>query len=298
MKIVGIGACLLDTYIISKSFPKEDTKLKVNNVFKMGGGPVANALVTFAKLGGAATYLGSLSDDVDGRQLEREFKDFGVDTSSIRFIRDKRAFTCYIILSTDKATRTCLVERGNLDDDPSLIDLSQIDSADILHLDGNYVNQAIAGAKYAHRKGKLVSMDVGNVYPDIESILPYVDILITSEEFALQFTGEGTVENALHSLKDKYNPLILGITTGDTGGAYLDKGIVKKYKCYQTNAVDTNGAGDTFHGAFLYAFLQKRPLDDCFTFASALVSIKCRTFGVRNSIPTYEQVENFLKENK
>ncbi len=298
MKIVGIGACLLDTYIVSDTYPKEDSKLKANNVFKMGGGPVANALVTFAKLGGKASYLGALSDDSVGAQLVEEFSKFGVEVSSIRLLKNKRAFTSYIILASDKATRTILFERGNLDDDSSLINYSQIDEADVLHLDGNFLNQAIAGAKYAREKSKLVSLDIGNIYPNIDLLLPLVDILITSEEFALKFTGEPTAEKALLKLKEKFNPFILGITTGEKGGIYIENGEIHNYKGFKTDAVDTNGAGDTFHGAFLYAFLQKKSLEFCFTFASALVAIRCRTFGVRNAIPTYNQVIKLLRENE
>ena len=79
-KIVGIGACVLDTIIQMDDYPLEDSKIRAQDSFSCGGGPVGNALVCIAKLGLDAEYLGSLSGDSAGSQLVKEFKRYNVQT--------------------------------------------------------------------------------------------------------------------------------------------------------------------------------------------------------------------------
>ena len=66
-KIVGIGACVMDTLITLPNFPKEDTKLRATSTVTAGGGPVGTGLVTVSKLGEKASYIGVLSDDNGGK---------------------------------------------------------------------------------------------------------------------------------------------------------------------------------------------------------------------------------------
>ena len=69
MKIVGIGACVMDTLITVPHYPKEDTKLKALEVRAAGGGPTATGLVAAARLGVESGYIGVLSDDNGGAFL-------------------------------------------------------------------------------------------------------------------------------------------------------------------------------------------------------------------------------------
>ena len=295
-KIIGIGAAVLDTVIEMESFPEEDAKIKADNIFSTGGGPVGNALVCISKLGIECAFLGLLSKNNNGLQLVDEFKQYNVDTKYIKLLENTQGITSYIILNKEKGTRTCIFDRGNVPDDPSLLDFECIKDYDILHLDGNYLNTAIEGAKVAKKYGKKVSLDAGTAYPGIEKLLPYVDILITSEDFALKITNKSDVEEAMVLLNDKYHPEVLAVTQGSKGGCYLKNNVIHHYNSYKVDCVDSNGAGDTFHGAFLVAYLDGMSLKDCCLFASATSAIKCQKAGVRIALPEKEKVLTFLSE--
>ena len=295
-KVVGLGASVLDTIIEMDVFPTEDTKKKADNVFTSGGGPVGNALVCIAKLGVVSSYLGVLSNDSNGHQQVNEFKQYNVDTSNIKLIDNVRAFTSYIILDKQKGTRTCVFDRGSLPDDPKLLNLEVIKDYDVLHLDGNFLNCAVEAAQVAKKYKVKVSLDAGSVYPNIEKLLPYVDILITSEEFAMKFTNKKDVKLAIKSLNNLYHPEVLVVTQGAKGGCYLENGEVKSYNSFKITCVDSNGAGDTFHGAFLVAYLNDKSVRDCCVFASATSAIKCQKAGVRIALPNINEVNQFLKE--
>ena len=66
-KVVGLGACVLDTLIVCDKYPTEDTKQKAESVFVSGGGPVGNALVVMSKLGVKADVIGAFADDIEGQ---------------------------------------------------------------------------------------------------------------------------------------------------------------------------------------------------------------------------------------
>ena len=188
-KVVGLGACVLDTLINCDKYPKEDTKQRAESIFLSGGGPVGNALVVVSMLGERfgvkAEVLGAFASDNAGKYLLDDFKKYGVETENAVVKEGASSFTSYIVLSQENKTRTCVFDRGTVPDDPNNVTLSAIDTADVLHLDGNYLECAIEAAKYAKQKGVKVSLDAGGLYAGIERLLPYVDILIPSAEFSL-----------------------------------------------------------------------------------------------------------------
>jgi sugar/nucleoside kinase (ribokinase family) len=59
--------------------------------------------------------------------------------------------------------------------------------------------------------------------------------------------------------------------------------------------VDTTGAGDAFHGAFIYGMLQGWAVHQVTRFANAVAAINCRSLGGRRGLPTLSQVETFLE---
>lgn len=293
-KVVGLGACVLDTLISCDKYPTEDTKQKAEGVFLSGGGPVGNALVVMSKLGLKTEVVGAFGGDNAGEYLLTDFKKYGVCVENAVRVQAASSFTSYIVLSKEAKTRTCVFDRGSVPDDPKNVRFSAIDDAFVLHLDGNYLNSALAAAKYAKEKGVKVSLDAGGLYTDIEKLLPYVDILIPSAEFALGITGKTEIEEAMSALNKKYAPEILVVTDGANGGYYWKNGQAVPYDSVKVKAVDTNGAGDTFHGAFIVAYCDGKPIAECCRYASAVAGYKCSQKGARTYLLNQEIVERLL----
>ena len=280
-KVVGLGACVLDTLINCDRYPTEDTKQLAESIFLAGGGPVGNALVVMSKLGVKTEVIGGFGGDNAGKYLLEDFKKYGVGVENATVLENATSFTSFIVLAQDKATRTCVFDRGTVIDDPDNLNLSAIDGATVLHLDGNYLECAITAAKYAKEKGVKVSLDAGGLYKGIERLLPYVDILIPSAEFAMGLTGKTEIPQAMYALNEKYSPEILVVTDGSNGGYYYENGQVIHYDSVKVKAVDTNGAGDTFHGAFVSAYCRGMNLPNACEFASKVAGYKCANKGVR-----------------
>ncbi len=297
-KIVGLGANVLDTLIKCESFPKEDTKMKVNKISVCGGGPVGNALVVLSKLGLNVEMIGSFADDSAGEKILSELRSFGIGIDNTTTFSGASSFVSHVIISERDGTRTCLFDRGSVPDDPEIIKYKAIDGASVLHLDGNYIKCAVKAAEYAKKAGVKVSLDAGGLYNGIEELLPLVDILIPSAEFAKGITGKVDVASALLELQRRYFPEILVVTDGANGGYYYADGSVCHYDSRSIKAIDTNGAGDTFHGAFIAAYCENMSIAECCDFASAVAAYKCLHLGARGYDLNMEIAKGLLSDKK
>lgn len=295
IKIVGIGACVMDTLITVPHYPKEDTKLKAVEVRAAGGGPTATGLVAAARLGVKSGYIGVLSDDNGGTFLKQDFQKYGVDSSNVEIKNGYRSFTSTIWLAMDSATRTCVFDRGSLP--PLKLNgeaVRAIAEADILMIDGNEMDAAEEACLIARENNTKVLYDCGGLYHGVERLLKITDVMIPSEEFAMGHTGCETPMAAAEKLYELYHPEVVVVTCGKKGGIIYDKKRVLTYPAFPVEAVDTNGSGDVFHGAFAAGIVKGLNYRECCYFASAVSAIKCTGVGARESVPDFESVKQFL----
>lgn len=295
--IVGIGANVFDTLYMVDRYPAEDTKMCASNVKVSGGGPCATALVAAAKLGASCAFIGNLSDDNGAKFLKEDFERYGVSTQYINIKQGYETFSSVLWLAKETTSRTCVFYRGNVP--PTKIDRNAgqaIKDAAILMVDGNDLNAAVEGARIAAENGTKVLYDAGGLYEGVERLLPYADILIPSEEFALGHTKEREAEEAAKVLFEEYSPEVVVITQGKRGGILYDGKTVERYPAPPVEVVDSNGAGDVFHGAFAFAVTNKMSYPEACLFSSAVSTLKCTKFGAREGVPTYDETLKFLKE--
>ncbi len=298
VKIVGIGACVMDTLITVPYYPPEDTKLRASGSKIAGGGPTASGIVAASKLGESSGFIGVLSDDNGGNFLRADFEKYGVDTSNIVTESGYRSFTSVIWLSTEAKSRTCVFDKGNL---PALhlneAQKKAVAEAEVLMIDGNEMDGAEEACLVAKANGTKVLYDCGGLYEGYERLLKLTDIMIPSEEFAMGHTGCKDAESAAKTLFDTYHPQVVVVTQGKKGGVCYDGKDLKTYPVFPVEAVDTNGSGDVFHGAFAAGICKGFDLLTCCYFSSAVSAIKCTGVGARESVPNFETVKKFLKEN-
>ena len=110
-------------------------------------------------------------------------------------------------------------------------------------------------------------------------------------------TGEENAEAAAKKLFDTYHPQVVVVTQGKKGGLmYMGEDVIR-YPIYPAKVVDSNGSGDVFHGAFAAAISKGYDFEKACHFSSAVSAIKCTGVGARESVPDFDTVKNFLKEN-
>jgi sugar/nucleoside kinase (ribokinase family) len=140
-------------------------------------------------------------------------------------------------------------------------------------------------------------LDAGTIVPRIEELLALADIVIASEKFAGRFTGDADPETAMKKLFSA-NTKFAAVTLGAKGSIGFDGRKIYRQPALPVETVDTTGAGDVFHGAFAYKYVNGGDWAECLRFAAAVAALKCTKLGGRTGIPTIAETEFFLQEHK
>jgi sugar/nucleoside kinase (ribokinase family) len=298
--VVGLGYCAYDILAITSSVPELDAVRGIHlaELVRDGGGPVGTALTTLARLGASTGYLGVLGEDLEGRFLADLFAKEGVDTSRLRRRTDVGTNICLLLVEQATARRAILCHRRVQEEDLTLTgdDRAYVQSARVLHLDGQFLPAAAQAARWAKEAGVKVCFDGNHARPGLDDLLVLVDWLVVAGPFPEEYTGlSGPNESAQALLS--LGPEILVVTEGERGCRVWTAEGHAQVSGFRVRAVDTTGAGDAFHGAFIYAMLQGWNRLRVATFANAVAAINCQTLGGRRGLPTLAQAEAFLERH-
>lgn len=293
---VGLGYCSNDHLAVLPFIPM-DTKVQMVKHAILGGGPSANSTAAAAALGMSAAYIGTVGDDPDGRMILEDFKKQGVDTSAMKIRPGASSAIAYLWIEQKTGNRSCAWTREGLTElQADEVDLDLVRGAKIFHIDGHNPKGALAGAKAAKDAGVLVNFDAGTLRDGVPELIPYADLLICSEEFALKLTGLADAEAAVRKIYDTYKPTVAGATMGVRGSMTFDGTDFVKLPAFPVeHVVDTTGCGDLFHTGFAIRWTETHDLRESMRFGSAVSAIKCRGLSGRPpSCPTRPEVEAFL----
>jgi sulfofructose kinase len=294
--VIGLGLATVDILTPLDRLPQSDEVLSVRRIALQGGGPVATSLVTLARFGARTAYLGAISQDQWSRIIIDDFVHSGVDYSMSPQIPGIETSISVILIEENTGQRSILHREGDFGNlTPEIVNADLIRSARLLHLDGFFIPAAIRAASLARQEGTLVSLDggAGEHWEGIETLLPLVDIMIVAKKFATRITGMLDPAQAARVLKE-YGAQQVIITDGTRGSWFWDGKMEYFQPAFSIKAQDTTGAGDVFHGAFIYAFLQDWKPEICMQFASATAAIKCLGLGGRAGPSSVNQVREFI----
>jgi sulfofructose kinase len=296
VEVVGLGQACVDYLGRLPVFPQEDGKVELVDLHRQCGGPASTALVTLSRLGIRCSFLGSVSDDPFGADIIQGLKDDGVDFSFLKILPGYTSQFAFIAVSGNNGNRTVFWHKGTV---PHLkkdeVDLSPFSRAKVLHLDGLMIEASLEAARQAKNAGLTVVLDAGTMREGSLQIVAHVDVLIASAKFAEPLIGTGaSPEKALEALTP-FGPKTVVITLGRKGSLGWDGKKTAFQEAFPVKAVDTTGAGDVYHGAYIYGLLQGWPMTECMHYASAVAAMKCREMGARKGIPRLEEVPAFMK---
>ena len=294
---VGLGHTALDYLGVVPHFPVENTKLELQEILVQGGGPAATAIVTARRLGLSASYIGKLGDDSPGKRMLSELGMEGVDCSSVIVEAGAHSQFAFIMVDAASGARTILWTRGTVSPiESSEVDLDLVAAARVLLVDSLEQVAALAAARAARDAGVPVIIDAGTLRDGVAELLPLCDFIVASEVFARQISDGGNVERALRTIFAG-GPAAAVVTLGERGCAALSGDGMIEVPGFPVRAIDTTGAGDVFHGAFLFTVLQGWDLNRMCLFSNAVAAMKCRRPGGRAGIPSYAETIAFLKQH-
>lgn len=294
--VVGLGCAAMDVVCLMDKYPTQNEKVYALEMELHGGGPVGTGLVAVARLGYKTFFSGQMGDDFAGRFILSEFEKEGVEVHKNTVQPGKRSHVSICIVDKDSGDRTDISKHGELVETPpgdSRITVAK--DAAILHVDGYDIDAAIEAAKHANRAGAAVVYDCGSVYNGNRELLRHTDVAMTSKKFASQMFGDVRPEEACRRLRD-YGPSYTGITLGASGSVGLDGERFFEVPAFEVEVVDTNGAGDAFHGGLNAGILMGLDFERAMIMASAVAALKCTKLGGRAGLPTLAELRRFLIE--
>ena len=293
MIVTGIGQCSLDYLAVVDTYPRANTKKEVLEWREQGGGPVATALVTLARLGIITRFYGVIGDDAAGGKIRQSLVGEGIDT---RLTRRKGRSSQIAFIAIEKGTgrRTIFWRRPSGKElKETELDADFLRGTHFLLLDGLMVEVSLRAAARARERGIPIMLDAGRMRQGMLEIAAICDYLVASEEFARDLKWRLTA-SGLAKRREELGCKVLTVTLGEQGSVTVsDKGFVQ-VPAFDVESVDTTCAGDVFHGGFIYGLLQKWELKDIIVFASAVAAMKCTKVGGRVGIPSLPEVKAFL----
>jgi sugar/nucleoside kinase (ribokinase family) len=204
-----------------------------------------------------------------------------------------------ILLDESRKTRTIIYDSGGIvgpEDDWLPTEL--LVNARVLLVDYLRIDLMIRAARVARAAGTAVVGDLEDASaPRVAELLELVDHLVLSSSFAAAFTGERSPARAAECLAAPGRTVV--VTCGADGSWYLPEAGPRDpvhQPAFLVDAVDTNGCGDVFHGAYASALARGLALPDRVRFASAAAAISATTPGGQEGIPDLETVTRYLEE--
>ena len=292
---VALGLNAVDHIIVVPHYPEFNSKIQFVSHTLAPGGQSATAMVALARLGLRARYIGKVGSDEEGRFQIQSLLSEGVESSGVKVVEGAGSQTAFIIVDRESGERTIIWDRDErLTIAEDEVDPAAVSSGRALLLDGHNVEASIAAAGCARAASVPVVLDIDNIYPGAEGLLSLTDFLISSSAFPERMTGEPDLRVALKKLSEMFGSLFVAATLGSDGVmAYFREQYIHS-PSFTIECRDTTGAGDAFHGGFLYGLLAGYCVEETLRFANAVAALKCRDIGARTALPSLDDVNSLL----
>ena len=294
--LIGIGKCTLDFLGIVDELPKLDSGGHLHDFTVQGGGIVATALVAASRLGMRCAIVDTIGDDWIGQRIVEGLESEGISTEFLTVMPGGTSMRAIVLVHRETGKRSLMCNGGDL----TQRTLPQgagnaIRNAWGLHLQSSS-GLALEAATIAHESGAIVSADI-NADPDHTlEFHELADVIIAPEDWVA-----GADSHDGHARLKKARAAGVGtmaVTLGDRGviGMSEETDDLVTVSAFEVDVIDTTGAGDTFHGAYLAALHEGYDFPSCLRYAAAASAMKCTKLGGREGIPHRDELTQFLAD--
>ena len=295
-EVVGICTPCMDLILNLDRFPAPARGEPVREISWQGGNKVSSGMVACARLGAKCAMMGSVGDDIFGRFILDDFARHGIDTSAMKIRAGESSPLAVVLSEVAGGSRTFLYRDGG----GSRHGHDNIDEALLRGAKYFYICQAneiiCRAVDIARDAGVKIFVDADTYSEKMAELIPKIDIFVGSEFFYDAMFAKGSSIEANCRKIIELGPQIVLFTFGEKGCAGVSGDGFFTLPAFEVDAVDTVGAGDVFHGAFLAGLLQGRGARDAARFASAVAAVKCTRIGGRAGIPDLVTTERFLQD--
>jgi len=286
MHALFVGQTYIDVTFLADEIPTGDEKTVARDYAISFGGNAVTAAFACAKLGIVPDLLTSIADDWLGRMFIDMAAKYGI---SVHHRKVAESSLSFIMPRGGKRAIVRCRDDHYLHPVPPL----NLEGCRGLHLDGHQADAAMHYARACREAGILTSLDGGGLRSNTHELLEFIDVAIVAERLCEQMNLSPS--EMLGYLKSR-GCKIGGVTLGERGLVWYDEkgheGTLPALAVPPEAVVDTNGAGDIFHGAYVYSAMARPELlwREHFIFARAASAYAIQHLGNEASIPTLQDV--------
>jgi sulfofructose kinase len=287
MEALFIGQAYIDVTFLTDEIPTGDEKAVAEDYSISFGGNAVTAAFCCAKLGIAPDLLAQVADDWLGRMFIDMAAKYGI---SVHHRKVKESSLSFIMPHGGKRAIVRCRDDHYLHPFPPL----NLGGCRALHLDGHQPDAAIHYARIFREAGILTSLDGGGLRSNTHELLAFIDVAIVAERLCEQMNLSPA--EMLQYLKSR-GCRVGGVTLGERGMVWFDETGEDRFlpalDVPDELIVDTNGAGDIFHGAYVYSYLARpeAPWAEHFAFARGASARSIQHLGNEASLPTLADIE-------
>lgn len=297
--ILCVGALTHDIHLFVGGFDARPTKHFIDRSTTLVGGMAARAALTASSLGGNVDLWSRVGDDKTGMKLIKSLEVLGVGSSNVRELKESRSLEAYI-LSNDRGERWALLNYDeNLMSDIEASEIPDFNNYDIVLADVRWPAAAQIALRNAKSAGKyaVLDLDVGkkNI---LMSLCRSATHIISSKDGAESVTGFSDPVEAAHALAEQFSVFVT-VTDGSNGCVFIDQSdrIFYAQEALEVDAINTNGAGDVFHGAFVYSISVGHSVQYAIKFATAASALYCSQRDPRAELLNLTIVHKMLEDS-
>lgn len=304
-KLVVLGSVNADHVLQVPTFPRPGETLHGRNYQVIPGGKGANQAVAAARLKADIGFIACVGDDAFGIESCERFKLDGMDIRGVKVQADCPTGIAMIQVSDRGENSICLSAEANerLTAEAIEDDLPSIRAASYLLMQlETPIDGIIKAAQVAKQAKTNVVLNPAPARELPSSLLSCVDVITPNETEAQVLTGitvtdDASAQQAATVLHQQGIEIVI-ITLGAKGVWLSENGRGQLIPGFRVSAIDTTAAGDTFNGAFVTGLLENMPLESAIKFAHAAAAISVTRFGAQTSIPTRQEVDEFLAQHQ
>ena len=292
MQALFIGQTYIDVTFLADRIPVGDEKSVASEYAVSFGGNAVTAAFCCAKLGIRPDLITTCANDWLGRMFQDMADRYDIELHIRKVARSSLSF-----VRPHQGQRAIL--RGR--DDRYLHPFPPLDLSGcrVLHLDGHQPDAAMHYARHCRQSGILTSFDGGAVRTNTLELLAFIDVAIVAERFCEQM---GMTPAALLDYLKERGCRIGGVTLGERGLLWYDdegkRRTLPALPVPPKRVIDTSGAGDVFHGAYIYSYLTDptKSWEQHFQFARAAAAFKVQRLGNEAGLPTLADIAAAQRE--
>lgn len=300
-KITVIGSSNTDLVAKVPRIPAPGETILGAEFIIAAGGKGANQAVAAARLGSEVTFIAKVgADDFGDRALEN-FKHDGIVTDFVFRSEEAPTGVALIFVDEEGENTIAVAEGANAGLSPEEVTQAKasIVSADIVLLQLEIPMPTVEQAVFIASKANVpIILNPAPAQPVPASLFEKITFLTPNENEAALLTGMPIEDetSALEAGKELLKSGVLNVivTLGNLGAMLVNNKKASRIPTRKIDAVDTTGAGDVFNGALAFAIASGRDIEAAIKFANAAAALACTKMGAQPSIPTIDEVTQFI----